>query len=48
VGEQPFPLANLRVDWADDGVVAMRALWNEYRPQIEDYVTRAIAPDRIT
>lgn len=47
-GEQPFPLVNLRVDWADEAVPALRAVWTEYQPLVNDYVIRAIAPERIT
>jgi uncharacterized Ntn-hydrolase superfamily protein len=45
--EQMFPLVNLRVDFADEALSAMRNLWNAYRPSIDDYVNRAVAPERI-
>ncbi len=42
---QPWPLVNLRVDWHDtDPIAALRALWEAYWPQIDDYVTRAVNP----
>ena len=45
VRDQAFPLIDLRVDWhADDPVGALAALWEVYRPQVEDYVTRALDP----
>ncbi len=45
VAEQPWPLADLRVDWADAAPIAqLRALWDLYRPQMHDYVTRALNP----
>jgi uncharacterized Ntn-hydrolase superfamily protein len=46
VHEQFWPLVDLRVDWADDNPVAgLRKLWEAYRPQMNDYVTRALNPD---
>lgn len=45
VHEHPFPLVDLRVDWADaDPVVQLRRLWGDYEPQMHDYLTRAIDP----
>ena len=45
VHEQPFPLVDLRVDWADeDAVPALRRLWEAYEPQMNDYLTRAVDP----
>jgi uncharacterized Ntn-hydrolase superfamily protein len=41
----PFPLVDLRVDWADDDPVGkLRALWVAYEPQMLDYLNRAIDP----
>jgi uncharacterized Ntn-hydrolase superfamily protein len=43
--EQPWPLVDLRVDWAEHNPVAsLRKLWTEYQPQMQDYVTRALDP----
>jgi len=43
--EQAWPLVNLRIDWADDGPIArLRALWQAYEPQMQDYLTRALDP----
>jgi uncharacterized Ntn-hydrolase superfamily protein len=43
--EQPWPLVDLRVDWDErDPVAALRDLWTAYRPQMQDYVTRALDP----
>jgi len=40
-----WPVADLRVDWAeDDPIGALSDLWDLYKPQLEDYVTRAICP----
>ncbi len=45
VHEQPFPLVDLRVDWADvDPVATLRRLWEAYRPQMNDYLARAVDP----
>ncbi len=39
-----WPLADLRIDWADDPVGMLRAAWEEYRPQMAAYVQRAEDP----
>ena len=45
VHEQDWPLVDLRVDWADDDPIAgLRKLWESYRTQMNDYVTRALNP----
>ncbi|MBA1272907.1 DUF1028 domain-containing protein [Stutzerimonas azotifigens] len=45
VGEQAWPIVNLRVDWADeDPIGTLAQLWNDYRPQMQDYITRALDP----
>ncbi|KDB05802.1 protein of unknown function DUF1028 [Burkholderia sp. lig30] len=45
VGDLSWPIVDLRVDWADDGPVAqLDSLWQAYRPQMQDYVTRALNP----
>ncbi len=44
-GEPSWPLAELRIDWDDDPIGKMRAGWQVYEPQIDDYVTRAYDPD---
>ena len=41
----PFPLVDLRVDWADENALgALESLWIAYEPQMQDYLTRAINP----
>ena len=48
VHEQMWPLVDLRVDWADDNPIAgLRKLWEAYRPQMQDYVTRALNPEAL-
>jgi uncharacterized Ntn-hydrolase superfamily protein len=45
VHEQSWPLVDLRVDWADDNpIAAVRKLWEAYRSEMQDYVTRALDP----
>lgn len=45
VSEQPWPIVDLRVDWADeDPIGRLDRLWQDYRPQMRDYVTRALDP----
>ncbi|MDN3224820.1 MULTISPECIES: DUF1028 domain-containing protein [Pseudomonas] len=47
VGELTWPIINLRVDWADeDPIGELENLWVAYRPQVQDYIDRALAPDR--
>ncbi|PAJ79220.1 DUF1028 domain-containing protein [Burkholderia ubonensis] len=45
VGDLSWPIVDLRVDWADhDPIGALDGLWQAYRPQMQDYVTRALNP----
>ena len=44
IGEVDWPVANLRVDWHDDPVAELAAVWEVYKPQLDDYVTRALDP----
>lgn len=44
-GDVEWPIADLRVDWHDAPVTELRALWSVYRPQLDDYVTRALDPE---
>ncbi len=45
VRDVPWPVADLRVDWTEDcPLAALDALWTRYRPQLDDYVTRALNP----
>jgi uncharacterized Ntn-hydrolase superfamily protein len=43
-GEPTWPIADLRVDWHEDPIEQLAAVWDVYRPQLEDYVTRAFDP----
>ena len=41
----PWPLVDLRVDWADEAPIAqLMDLWKAYEPQMMDYNSRAIDP----
>jgi uncharacterized Ntn-hydrolase superfamily protein len=40
----PWPVTDLRVDWADDPVDDLAALWELWRPQADGYVVRALDP----
>ncbi len=45
VDEVQWPIINLRVDWADeDPIGALDQLWQAYRPQLQDYIDRALNP----
>lgn len=39
-----WPLADLRIDWADEPIAMLRAAWDTYRPQMAAYVQRAMDP----
>jgi uncharacterized Ntn-hydrolase superfamily protein len=42
--EVPWPVVDLRVDWADDPIGELTLLWRLWRPQIDAYVARAVNP----
>lgn len=45
VDAQVWPIVDLRVDWADEApIAALGGLWEAYRPQMQDYITRALNP----
>jgi uncharacterized Ntn-hydrolase superfamily protein len=39
-----WPIVDLRVDWHDAPLEALRQLWDVYRPQMNAYIQRAIDP----
>jgi uncharacterized Ntn-hydrolase superfamily protein len=41
---EPWPVADLRVDWHDAPVQELARLWALWKPQMADYVTRALDP----
>ena len=45
VGEQEWPMADLRCDWTEDcPIEAVAAAWHIYKPQMDDYIIRALDP----
>lgn len=47
VGDHTWPIIDLRVDWAErDPLGALHRLWQAYRPQMQDYIIRALDPTR--
>lgn len=45
VDKVPWPVADLRIDWSGDcPIERLAALWELYKPQLQDYVTRALDP----
>ncbi|MGJ4946467.1 DUF1028 domain-containing protein [Bradyrhizobium sp. HKCCYLS1011] len=46
VRDVSWPIVDLRVDWSDRPIAALRELWAVYEPQLEAYVDRARDPAR--
>jgi uncharacterized Ntn-hydrolase superfamily protein len=44
VDDVPWPVTDLRVDWSDDPIAALGALWRLWRPQANAYRLRALDP----
>jgi uncharacterized Ntn-hydrolase superfamily protein len=44
--EVAWPVADLRVDWNDDPIGELSALWRLWKPEMSTYVTRALEPRR--
>ena len=44
VSDVPWPVTDLRIDWSDDPVAELAALWRLWRPQAEVYRLRALNP----
>ena len=40
-----WPIVDLRVDWEDEPISKLYKIWNEYQPQLEAYLIRALNPD---
>jgi uncharacterized Ntn-hydrolase superfamily protein len=43
---QDWPLADLRIDQSNDPIGDLSALWRDWQPEMDAYVTRAITPDQ--
>ena len=37
-----WPIVDLRVDWEDEPISKLNKIWNEYQPQLEAYLIRAL------
>ena len=44
VDKYVWPICDLRVDWSDAPIGALRTVWTEYEPQMAAYLTRALDP----
>ncbi len=45
VREVAWPVADLRIDWTEENPIeALAEIWSIYKPQLDDYVTRALNP----
>jgi len=45
VDQQQWPLVDLRCDWTKDcPIAAVATAWDIYKPQMDDYLTRALNP----
>ncbi len=45
-GDVAWPIADLRIDWHDEPLTALADLWAVWKPQMENYVTRALNPSK--
>ena len=48
VGQETFPLVDLRIDDSAEPLRALRGLWDAYAPWVGDFVRRAVDPDAAT
>ena len=49
VDQVSWPVADLRCDWTQGcPIAAISEAWDIYKPQLEDYVRRALNPDALT
>ncbi|MGE0724088.1 MAG: DUF1028 domain-containing protein [Alphaproteobacteria bacterium] len=46
VGNETFPLVDLRIDSQHEPIAALRRLWGEMIPWVDEFVIRAVDPDR--
>jgi uncharacterized Ntn-hydrolase superfamily protein len=44
VGAVAWPVADLRVDWHGEPIHELAGLWRIWKPQLDDYVARALDP----
>lgn len=43
--KEAWPLADIRVDWSDKPIADVAEIWELWKPQMHDYVTRCLNPD---
>ncbi len=43
-GQPKWPIVDLRVDWHDSPIGELRRVWENYEPQMQAYITRAVDP----
>ena len=41
-----WPVADLRVDWHGEPIHELAGLWHVWKPQLDDYVARALDPTK--
>lgn len=46
VHKESFPYVDLRVDLSSRPLARLRRLWEQYQPMADDYVVRAVNPDK--
>jgi len=44
VDQVAWPVTDLRVDWSEEPLADLGSLWRLWKPQADDYVTRALDP----
>jgi uncharacterized Ntn-hydrolase superfamily protein len=44
VSDVPWPVTDLRIDWSEDPISDLNALWRLWRPQADAYRVRALDP----
>ncbi|MGE0718001.1 MAG: DUF1028 domain-containing protein [Alphaproteobacteria bacterium] len=47
VDREAWPLVDLRVDYEERPLTALRRLWNAYAPQVEHFVIQVLRPDEV-
>lgn len=47
VSTHSWPLVDLRIDWKEEPEKALRALWRQYEPQIDMFVTQVLRPHEL-
>lgn len=46
VHQQSWPIVDLRVDWHESPISALREVWEMYEPQIDAFLIWALSPDK--